>query len=190
MMILCKPRSAGSVGRDELAKWIEDFEGGRWVELLEAAVVFIPGVRHRTQCTEEEDLIRRGPPKAVSKEGKFLEHAMNLLVHHWPPRTRKPLPSCDASVHRNSSESCQAQSPERPLDLDRKIFHDCLHGSPSVVAFRSRSFVKGQVLNVVCRSLKLATMTALQKNDGGVRSIATRNCLPPSRGKSSRTTLQ
>ena len=27
--------------RDELAKRIEDFEGGRWVELLEAAVAFI-----------------------------------------------------------------------------------------------------------------------------------------------------
>ena len=35
------PKSVGSVGRDELAKRIDDFEGGRWVELLEAAVAFI-----------------------------------------------------------------------------------------------------------------------------------------------------
>ena len=36
MMILCKPRSVGSVGRDELAKRIQYFEEGRWVQLLEA----------------------------------------------------------------------------------------------------------------------------------------------------------
>ena len=41
MMILCKPKSVGSVGRDELAKRIDDFEGGRWVEVLAATVAFI-----------------------------------------------------------------------------------------------------------------------------------------------------
>ena len=88
--------------------------------------------------------------------------------------------------------------PERPLNLDRKIFHDCLRGSPSGVASgpggctnemlrvclddqetlslvfeAAQDFARGQVPNVVCRSLMLATMTALQKNDGGVRGIAT-----------------
>ena len=73
MMILCKPRSTGSVGRDQLAKGIEDFEGGRWVELLESVVAFIPGVRHRTQCTKEEDMIRRwaGRPKPCRKRAGF-----------------------------------------------------------------------------------------------------------------------
>ena len=61
MMILCTPKSVGSVGRDELAKRIDDFECGRWVELFEAVSPFTPCVRHRTQCTEEEDMIRRGP---------------------------------------------------------------------------------------------------------------------------------
>ena len=37
----------------------------------------------------------------------------------------------------------------------------------------AQDFARGQVPNVVCRSLMLATMTALQKNDGGVRGIAT-----------------
>ena len=36
VMILCKPKGVGSVSRDELAKQIQDFEEGRWVQLLEA----------------------------------------------------------------------------------------------------------------------------------------------------------
>ena len=43
----------------------------------------------------------------------------------------------------------------------------------SLVFEAAQDFARGQVPNVVCRSLMLATMTALQKNDGGVRGIAT-----------------
>ena len=81
-MILSKPKSVGSVGRDELAKRVDDFEGGRWVELLEAAFAFTQGMRHRTHCTEEEDMIRRG----------------RCPEHHELTGTWKPTPSCDVSV--------------------------------------------------------------------------------------------
>ena len=82
--------------------------------------------------------------------------------------------------------------------MDRKIFLDCLRGAPSGVASgpggrtnemlrvclddqetvsllfeAAEDFARGQVPPVVCRSLMLATMTALQKRDGGVRGIAT-----------------
>ena len=203
MMILCKPRSAGSVGRDELAKRIEDFEGGRWVELLEAAVAFIPGVRHRTQCTEEEDMIRRGEAAQSRVERGQVSRARHELV--GAPLAPKNADTLAQLRRQRPQEQLRELprtvtefQPERPLNLDRKIFHDCLRGSPSGVASgpggctnemlrvclddqetlslvfeAAQDFARGQVPNVVCRSLMLATMTALQKNDGGVRGIAT-----------------
>ena len=60
MILLCKPKSASFVGRDELAKLFEDSEGGRWVELLQAASEFAQVAWRKSQRTEEEERVRRG----------------------------------------------------------------------------------------------------------------------------------
>ena len=138
------------------------------------------------------------PPKAGSKQGRFLEYATNLLVHHQSRRT-EPLAQLrrqrPQEQLRELSRRVTEFQPERPLNLDKQIFHDCLRGLPSGVASgpggctnemlvvcleetlslvfeAAQDFARGQVPAVVCRSLMLATMTALQKNDGSVRGIA------------------
>ena len=59
VMLLHRPRGTGSVGRDELAERIVDFEGGRWIHLLNAASAFAPA-RPRQPGTAEEEWKRRG----------------------------------------------------------------------------------------------------------------------------------
>ena len=59
IMLLHRPRSSGSVGRDELAKRVTDFERGRWTELLEIASRFTPSSHSRHERTEEEEQMRR-----------------------------------------------------------------------------------------------------------------------------------
>ena len=89
--------------------------------------------------------------------------------------------------------------PDTPLTMDRKFFfHSCLHGAPldvapgpggctnemlrtylddaetlSLLLHAAEDFARGHVLDDVCHALMLATMTGLQKRDGGVRGIAT-----------------
>ena len=76
--------------------------------------------------------------------------------------------------------------PDTLLTMARKIFHSCLQGVPSGVApglggctnemllmYAAEDFARGHVPGDVCHALMLATMTGLQKRDGGVRRIAT-----------------
>ena len=51
---------SGSVGRDELAQRVADFEGGRWIQLLDAASAFTPARPRQTTITAEEEQKRRG----------------------------------------------------------------------------------------------------------------------------------
>ena len=59
-MLLHRPRGSGSVGRDELAQIVADFEGGRWIQLLDAASAFTPARPRQTTITVEEEQKRRG----------------------------------------------------------------------------------------------------------------------------------
>ena len=198
MMILYKPRSVGSVGRDELAKRIQDFEEGRWVQLLEAAFDFEQAVRRSSQCTEEEQMVRRGQAAQSRVERGQVSRARHEL-------TGAPLaPKNEETLAQLRRQRPQEQIKEIPravsfqpdhlLNMDRKIFLDCFRGAPSGVAsgpgctnemlrvclddqetvslLFEVDFARGQP-PVVCRSLMLATMTAFQKRDGGVRGIAT-----------------
>ena len=202
MMILCKPRSVGSVGRDELAKRIQHFEEGRWVQLLEAASEFEQAVRRSSQCTEEEQMVRRGQAAQSRVERGQVSRARHELTgaplalknEETLAQLRRQRPQEQIKeIPRAVSEF----QPDHPLNMDRKIFFDCLRGAPSGVASgpggctnemlrvclddqetvsllfeAAEDFARGQVPPVVCRSLMLATMTTLQKRDGGVRGIA------------------
>ena len=202
-MILHRPRSSGSVGRDELAKRVTDFERGRWMELLEVASRFTLSSYSRRARSEEEEQIRRG------------QAAQSRIQRDQVSRARQELtgaalaPKNGATLGELRRQRPQTQlreipaavleaEPPRAVTLDRKIFHSCLQGSPSGVApgpggctnemlrvclddaeilsllfDAAEDFARGHIPDDVTRCLLLATMTALEKRDGGVRGIAT-----------------
>ena len=99
MMILCRPRSVGSVGRDELAKRIDDFEDGRWVELCSSCVHSGREAQDAMHRRGRNDSPWAGRPKPGRKRTSFSSTPRTRWCTISP--TRKPH-SCDASVHRNS----------------------------------------------------------------------------------------
>ena len=88
--------------------------------------------------------------------------------------------------------------PNAPLELDRKIFAECLRRAPlgnasgpggctnevlrvclddpevlQLLSAAAEDFARGTAPLCATRAFTMATMTALQKKDGGVRGIAT-----------------
>ena len=55
-----RPRGSGSVGRDELAKRVDDFDHGLWEQLVKSAASVTTRTRSSHSLTEEEDRERRG----------------------------------------------------------------------------------------------------------------------------------
>ena len=149
------------------------------------AQVIAGGIRVRTGYEAQVPTYRGGsrPPRVGSKEGRCPEHDMNLLVRQRrDPRSVAPPASPGTD---EGDSTCSFRVPARtsiehgPQDLPQlsSQFSFWCGTRPKRVHERDVMFeaaedsARGQVPTVVCRSLMLATMTALQKRDGGVRGI-------------------
>ena len=203
MMLLHRPRGEGSVGRDELAQRAEDFEAGKWVDLVSASLAFRVTGKHFVDRTEEEEQKRRGV--AVQnrvQRGQVSRAREELTGAALAPKNAETLAELrrqrpQAQIKEIPPEVMEFQ-PAAPLNLDPKIFHHCLSGAPSGVApgpggctnemlrvclddiettqllFRAvEDLARGEVPEAASRPLMLATMTALEKKNGRVRGIAT-----------------
>ena len=75
LMLLHRPRHTASVGRDELAKRADDFERGKWTELIEGARANVQN--HCSSADVVKDDARRGAAAQSREEVRCLAHAMN-----------------------------------------------------------------------------------------------------------------
>ena len=186
----------------ELAKRVTDFERGRWMELLEAASRFTPSTHSRHPCTEEEQMRRGQAAQSRIRQGQVSRARQELTGASLAPKNGATLGELrhqrPQTQLREIPPAVLEAQPPRAVTLDRKIFHSCLQGSPSGVApgpggctnemlrvclddaeilsllfDAAEDFARGEIPDNVTRCLMLATMTALEKRDGGVRRIAT-----------------
>ena len=139
IMLLHRPRSSGSVGRDELAKRVTDFERGRWTELLETAARFIPSSHSRHERTEEEEQMRRAQAaQSRIQRGQVSRARQELTGAALAPKNGATLGELrhqrPQTQLREIPPAVLEAQPPRAVTLDRKILHSCLLGSPSGVA--------------------------------------------------------
>ena len=110
------------------------------------------------QRTEEEERVRRGQAAQSRVERGQVSRARHEL-------TGAPL----------APKNADPRSVVTPASTgtDEGDSTAVTEFQPELLFEAAEDFARGQVPSVVCRSLMLATMTALQKRDGGVRGIAT-----------------
>ena len=218
-MMLHRPRGSGSMGRDELAQRVADFEEGRWIQLLDAASAFSPARPRQTTITAEEEQKRRGQAaQSRIQRGQVSRARQELTGAALAPQNEETLQEM-----RRQRPEVQVRlippavlefEPDTPLTMDRKIFHSCLQGTPSGVApgpggctnemlrtclddaetlslllQAAEDFARGHVPDDVCRALMLATMTGLQKRGRRCEEDRHGNIFPQTRHESVGTTI-
>ena len=202
MMLLHRPRGAGSIGRAELSHRAVDFANGRWNDLIRQAVAEESRSRpQRIVISEVEEQRRRGKAAQnrvergqVSRARQELtgaslaprnEDTMQELQRKRPQERRKEIPSAVLEF-----------VPDGKLNLSLKMFANCLRGAPSgsspgpggcsnemlrvclddsllFLHAAEEDFARADVPPSIFAAFMMANMTALQKREGGVRGIAT-----------------
>ena len=138
-------------------------------------------------------MVRRGQAAQSRVERGQVSRARHELTGApWAPKNEETLAQLRGQRPQEQIKEIPRAvlefQPDHPLNMNRKIFHDCLRGAPSGVASgpggctnemlrgclddeetisllfeTAEDFARGQVPPIVCRNLMLATMTALQK---------------------------
>ena len=175
VMLLHRPRGSGSVGRDELAQRVADFEGGRWIQLLDAASAFTPARPRQTTLTAEEEQKRRGlVVQSRIQRGQVSRARQELTGAALTPNVLKC--GCD-----QSHPQCWSSSPThlsrwigrfsilayKSGGCTNEMLRTCLDDAEtlSLLLQAAEDFARGHVPDDVCRALMLATMTGLQKRE-------------------------
>ena len=180
-------------GRDELAKRADDFARGRWIELFQAASE-TEAPRHTTVVrSETEDQVRKGQA-ALSRvrRGQLSRARQELTGAALAPKTLDTL----AQLQGRRPQEREMEIPAEVMD--HALFTKCLQSAPSGCApdpggcsnemlrvclddcevfqllFRAaEDCASASMPESASKAFMSATMTALQKPDGGVRGIAT-----------------
>ena len=208
LLLLHRPRGCGSLGRDELALRADRFVRGQWFELLEDAQSQVPVRPGRNPQDQTQENARRGrAAQSRLERGQVSRARQELTGAALAPKTADTLRELQekrpiAQV-REIPPVVLDYTPERPLDLDADLFGQCLSSAPSGTApgpggctnemlrvclddrevlqllFRAaEDAARGEMPQSVCRAFMSATMTALQKKDGGARGNCNRNQFP------------
>ena len=199
-MLLHRPRHTGSVGRDELAKRADDFGRGKWTELIEGAR---GNVQDHCSSADvvKDDARREEAAQSRVRRGQVSRVRHELTGTPLAPKTEATLADLRARRPQEQQRAISTEVvdyvPGSFLQLDAKMFTKCLRTAPSGSA-PGPGGCSNEMLQVCLddvetlgllfsaaedfaradrpeptRPFLLATMTALQKKDGGVRVIAT-----------------
>ena len=193
-LLLQRPRMTGAVGRSELSHRAEEFARGHWRALIEAALRDSPAQsRGRPERREAEERERRGKAaQARVQRGQVSRARQELTGAALAPKNEATLQELRA---RRPQEQVQP-IPQKVLDfmpiaevnLNAKLFTTCLREAPSgsspgpgvctnemlkVCLDNTEHCARSPVPDCIFKEFTMATMTALQKPDGGIRGIAT-----------------
>ena len=201
IVLLHRPKHGGTVGRDELAQRADDFSVGRWADLISAATQQ-GGMRGFPEKVGDEKRRRGMAAQRRVERGQVSRARHELTGAALAPRTNETLGELRGRrpQERESPipEGVQDFFPEHHLILDASRFAKCLQTAPSgsspgpggctneilkvcledsetlaLLTSAAEDFARATVPREVSECFMLATMTALQKKDGGVRGIAT-----------------
>ena len=199
-MLLHRPKHGGTVGWDELAQRADDFSRGRWADLISAATQQ-GGMRGFPEKVGDEKRRRGMAAQRRVERGQVSRARHELTGAALAPRNNETLGELRGRrpQERESPvpEGVQDFFPEHHLILDAR-FAKCLQTAPSgsspgpggctneilkvcledsetlaLLTSAAEDFARATVPREVSECFMLATMTALQKKDGGVRGIAT-----------------
>ena len=203
MMLLHRPRGTGSVGRSELVHRADKFAAGRWTELVVEATQHQVSQAPRGERTEEADREHRGKAaQARVQRGQVSRARQELTGAKLAPKDESTLNELrnrrPQEQLREIPDDVLRFQPAAPLQLDRSLFAQSLRGAPSgssagpggcsyemfrvllddhegllLLTAAAEDFARGDVPEGIFSAFMLATMTALQKREGGVRGIAT-----------------
>ena len=196
MTLLHRPRCAGSIGRDELARRADQFAAGRWTELINQA----RQTATRISRDEAEDQRRRGNAAQSriqhgKSQGAARDDRGSVGSENGRDSCRTPADTPTRTATADLSPEILESRPEVPLSLDKELFVSALRSSPSgtapgpggctnemlhmckddahvldLLCLAAEDFARGET--PASRSFLRAMMTALSKN-GGIRGIAT-----------------
>ena len=154
----------------------------------------------RPQVDEDENSRRGAAAQSRVERGQVSRARHELIGAPLAPQTTATLDELRARRPQESSSPISREvmdfAPESPLSLDGKIFAKCLRTAPSgcspgpggctneilrvcldellgLLSSAAEDFARAAVPGGAMRPFMLASMTALQKRDGGVRGIAT-----------------
>ena len=89
MMLLHRPRHAGSIGRDELAKRADDIAQGHWRGLQDSVRTLAAQTQGRRDDHEEAERVRRGIQAQIRVQQGQVSRARQALVGAALARTPK-----------------------------------------------------------------------------------------------------
>ena len=204
MMMLHRPRGAGAVGRDELAQRADDFARGKWTEMLQDASQMIVKPHLETSSNEMEEAVRKGRAALNRvQRGQVSRARQELTGAALAPKNMDTLAELQGRRPQERVVDIPQEMvtfvPDRSVELDMKLFTKCVQSAPSgcspgpggctnemlrlclddmelfQMLFRAaEDFARAQVPDAVMNAFMSATMTALQKPEGGgVRGKAT-----------------
>ena len=135
LLLQHKPKHAGAVGRDELAKRADDFAQGRWLNLLSAAREQESAVPQSRGVTGDEQSRRGAAAQQRVERGQISRARHELTGAPWAPRNMDTLQKLrekrpqerESPVPQDVSEFV----PDSELRLDPKIFAQCLQTAPA-----------------------------------------------------------
>ena len=136
IMLMHRPRGTGAVGRDELTQRADDFARGQWTELLQNVSQTTVQPRPVTGQNAMDEAVHRG------------RAAMNRVQRGQVSRARQELTGADLAP-KTMETLAELQDrrpqvrvvdipqevidfvPDRPVELDMKLFTKCLQSAPS-----------------------------------------------------------
>ena len=201
VILLHRPRGTGSVCKEELASRADDFVRGRWIDLLEN--IRDTSGQPRPAMGEIQEHERRGRAALGRvRQGQVSRARQELTGAALAPKTLETLAQLQERRPQERVREIPREVmeivPDRPLQLDFKLFTKCLQNAPSGCApgpggctnemlrtclddpevfqllFRAAEDCESASRpETVRRAFMSASMTALHKPDRGVRGIAT-----------------
>ena len=187
VMLSHRPRGTGSVGKDEVMSRADNFARGRWSELLNSARETYEFRSVNKEKNDAQELQRRGRATLGRvRQGQLSKARNELPGADLAPKTLDTLAQLQERRPqvrvKEIPQEVMLFVPDRPLKLDVKVFTKCLQSAPAGSA-PGPGVCTNEMLRVCLDDPQLffsrskafmsATMTALQKPDGGVRGIAT-----------------
>ena len=197
VMLLHRPRGTGSVGKDELVSRAADFVRGRWIDLLDN--IHDTSGQPRPAMGEIQEHERRGRAALGRvRQGQVSCARQSSLAQIWHQRLWRRLHSCKREGRKKGSgrflkkswnlfsgtgfqvvhqvpPECTVKLRPRPGGCTNEMLRTCLC-DPEVfqLLFReAEDCASASVAEKIRKAFISASMTALQKPDGGVRGIAT-----------------
>ena len=199
VMLLHRPRGTGSVGKDELLSRSDNFAKSRWSELLNGARETYEQPRSVNKVKNDAQELQRRGRAALGRvrQGQLSKARPELMGAALAPKTLDTLEQLQERRPqirvKEIFQEVMGFVPDRPLELDVQVFTKCLQSAPGVLRVQGSaptrccecaliSSFSGQPKIVQQQAFMSATMTALQKPDGGVRGHCNRHIFPTTGG--------